>query len=194
MRLPAMAVLAVLVAGPCLAADLAEPVSTVGRFQLAPAEGGFIRLDTETGETAFCQAEDDGWICEGLDGGSEPDDSAVAGRVDALAAEVAKLTAALSAIPGMSAETADRLAALDARIDAMATELDALGGRVAMLGENLSAPVATPAPVPVPPTPSVVAEAAAQPGDDSDDEGFMAEAVRRLMALASALRGAAPSV
>lgn len=33
------------------------------RFTMSPTEGGFVRLDTQTGEMAFCQRENRQWTC-----------------------------------------------------------------------------------------------------------------------------------
>lgn len=44
-------------------AAAAPPPSEGGRFQIAPADGGFLRLDRETGATAFCKPSGDGYAC-----------------------------------------------------------------------------------------------------------------------------------
>lgn len=52
--------LALTAAGGALAADDARP----GRYTMTPADGGFIRLDTETGAMALCVKRDDQWSCD----------------------------------------------------------------------------------------------------------------------------------
>lgn len=38
-----------------------------GRYSMSPADGGFVRLDTETGAMAFCKRSSDGaWACEAM--------------------------------------------------------------------------------------------------------------------------------
>jgi hypothetical protein len=38
-----------------------------GRYTMSPTEGGFVRLDTESGEVAFCKrGPDGGWACEAM--------------------------------------------------------------------------------------------------------------------------------
>lgn len=57
----AAAVLIVLSAASAYAED------TPGRFSMSPTEGGFVRLDRETGDMAFCKrAADGGWACEAM--------------------------------------------------------------------------------------------------------------------------------
>lgn len=36
----------------------------VGRYQLAPVKGGFVRLDTVTGQISHCRQKIVGWICD----------------------------------------------------------------------------------------------------------------------------------
>jgi len=51
-----------------------------GRFSFAPAEGGYLRLDSATGQVSFCSQGTAGWACQLV-----PDDRA------ALDAEIARL-------------------------------------------------------------------------------------------------------
>ncbi|RDV03635.1 hypothetical protein [Undibacter mobilis] len=51
-----------------------------GRFSFAPAEGGYLRLDSATGQVSFCSLGSAGWTCQ-----LAPDDRA------ALDAEIARL-------------------------------------------------------------------------------------------------------
>jgi hypothetical protein len=35
-----------------------------GRYTMTPTDGGFVRLDTETGAVSFCSRKDTQWFCE----------------------------------------------------------------------------------------------------------------------------------
>lgn len=37
-----------------------------GRYTMSPAEGGFVRLDTETGAMALCAKKDNQWACDAM--------------------------------------------------------------------------------------------------------------------------------
>lgn len=46
----------------------AEPLpADKGRYTMTPVEGGFMRLDTETGTVALCTRKGDTWTCEPVD-------------------------------------------------------------------------------------------------------------------------------
>jgi hypothetical protein len=93
-------------AAPGLAQDSASPS---GRYQIAPDEDGFVRLDTRTGAMTHCGKREGAWRCDVL--AEERSDleqrlDALAGKVDALSAEIARLAdrlAAVEAEPGASA-------------------------------------------------------------------------------------------
>ena len=85
-------------------ADEAKPAA--GRYALAPAADGFVRLDTETGALSHCAEQDGVWRCEPL---AEADD-ATRQELDALSNELSRLTAAV--------------AAMGERVDALAARLD----------------------------------------------------------------------
>jgi hypothetical protein len=42
----------------------AAETATPGRYTMTPADGGFVRLDTETGAMALCAKKDSQWACE----------------------------------------------------------------------------------------------------------------------------------
>lgn len=73
---------------------LAVPVSAEesGRYLLSASPAGFVRLDTVTGDVSHCRQQKGMWSCEVL--------AVEKSRLDALAAEVAKLSAAVAAIKG----------------------------------------------------------------------------------------------
>ncbi len=105
---------------PALAQDTAAPS---GRYQIAPDEDGFVRLDTRTGAMTHCGKREGAWRCDVL--AEERSDldrrlDALAGKVEALSAEVARLAGRLAAVeaePGASAAPSPdaRLPAPEAR-------------------------------------------------------------------------------
>ncbi len=106
----------VLCAAPALAQDAA---TGTGRFQIAPSDQGFTRLDTETGSLSHCTRSDGVWRCEPL-----AEATGLAQKVDDLSGRVGQLSTS---------------------VDALATRLDALAGRVEALAAR---PVADAAPAP----------------------------------------------
>lgn len=53
------------------AAVLCDPVSAAeGRYQMTPIDGGFMRLDTETGAVSVCKTQTDKAVCELAEDGS----------------------------------------------------------------------------------------------------------------------------
>ena len=61
-------------------ADDAIPAADGGRYTFNKVEGGFMRLDTQTGEVALCNPHAVGWACQ-----AAPEDRAV------LESEIARL-------------------------------------------------------------------------------------------------------
>lgn len=93
------------------AATPAQPVAPetprAGRYTMVPAEGGFVRLDTETGTVSHCRrGEASGgsvWTCAAIpeDVLSRPDPVvAMSGKVDDLEREVADLRDRLDDLEG----------------------------------------------------------------------------------------------
>lgn len=74
----------------------AVPPAT-GRFSFAPAEGGYLRLDSTTGQVSFCSQGTAGWVCQLV-----PDDRA------ALDAEIARLQDEIGKLKAAAAETPPR--------------------------------------------------------------------------------------
>jgi len=169
---------------PALAADGAGPAGSIGRFELAPADTGFTRLDTQTGAVSHCDEKAGAWVCTPL-----ATDNSLTGKVDALSAEVARLAAALSALP-------DATAAAAVRVDALSARVEALAGDVAALADAAAKPVVIPPALAAAPTRPIVPEAAAvaSHGESGAPIGFLAEAVERFLALVGALKhGNTPS-
>jgi outer membrane murein-binding lipoprotein Lpp len=145
-----------LLAAPALAQDAA---SGVGRYQIAPSDEGFTRLDTETGSLSHCTKSDGVWRCEPLGGPSGLDQ-----QLDDLSGQVGQLSTDLDALTA-------RLDALATRVDALATrptttDLDTLAARVDALASRVDALAARPS-----------AEAAPA----QDEAGLVQQAVRRLL-------------
>ena len=88
---------AVSAAGQASGAELAKP-----RFSLDASRDGFVRLDTATGAVMHCTVVKGKWTCdEVLSGGA-----GLTVRIDALALEVARLSAATAALDGRVARIA----------------------------------------------------------------------------------------
>lgn len=69
----AAAVLAVMATG----AIAETTVESKGRYTMTPVEGGFMRLDTETGSVALCTRKGETWTCEPVsDKAASPEDKA----------------------------------------------------------------------------------------------------------------------
>lgn len=66
-----------------------------GRFSFAPAEGGYLRLDSTTGQVSFCSQRTTGWACQLV-----PDDRA------ALDAEIARLQTEIGRLKAETAQAA----------------------------------------------------------------------------------------
>lgn len=54
-----------------------------GRYRMSPTEGGFVRLDTETGSMALCAKRDQGWSCTAM----ADDQASQRQRIETLEAE-----------------------------------------------------------------------------------------------------------
>jgi hypothetical protein len=80
--------------GSCLlaASALAQTTGDNGRFSMTPTEGGFLRLDTRTGEVALCRPKGDTVECRSAPNESSP----LASEIDRLAKENAELKARLA--------------------------------------------------------------------------------------------------
>lgn len=95
----AMAAAALVVLGTIAAGAQDAP----GRFTMSPTDGGFVRLDTETGAMAMCTGKEGAWSCKAM-----PDDQkAMQDRIARLEEENRALreeTARLGASPAPQAE------------------------------------------------------------------------------------------
>jgi hypothetical protein len=73
-------------------AALAQTAGENGRYSMTPTEGGFLRLDTRTGEVALCRPSGDSVVCR-----TSPNDrGALEEEIDRLAKENADLKARLA--------------------------------------------------------------------------------------------------
>lgn len=95
--LAAAALAAVLAAvlGPTGAVRAQSPAAAE-RYELKPVEGGFLRLDRETGLTALCKPSGDGYACRPSAEGKSAD----AAMIAALEARVAALEAKVKVLSG----------------------------------------------------------------------------------------------
>jgi hypothetical protein len=65
MRTPLVAILLLGTMGALAPADATEVPPPSPRYSMSPTDGGFVRLDTVTGEMAFCKrGPDNSWACE----------------------------------------------------------------------------------------------------------------------------------
>jgi hypothetical protein len=70
------------------------------RYVLSAAPGGFVRLDTTSGAVSHCNQQAGVWYCDALAG----EDAGLKARLDALTAEVAKLSTTVAAVGGRLAK------------------------------------------------------------------------------------------
>ena len=92
------------------AAAQSAPETENGRYVLAPAGDGFLRLDTRTGAMSNCTNSSAGWACYAV-----PDErSAMDAEIGRLQADNAKLKAELAARePAVTGKTEDALPKAD---------------------------------------------------------------------------------
>lgn len=64
MRIILLAAVSLLVCGSALAQGSAPPPGLPGRYAIAPAGEGFVRLDTQTGTVSHCERQQGQWLCE----------------------------------------------------------------------------------------------------------------------------------
>jgi hypothetical protein len=98
-------VVLVSIAGASLAvhAQSSLPAGSPGRFTMHPAEGGVLRLDTQTGVLSMCRQASSGWSCNIM-----PDDRvAVTDEIERLKAENAELKNAVKRLEDMAGMPAE---------------------------------------------------------------------------------------
>lgn len=79
-----------------LALLLAGPAAAEGRYVLKDVEGGFIRLDTETGAVSHCGVRNETWRCEPVADAQ----AALQDEINRLAQENAELAQQLAELDG----------------------------------------------------------------------------------------------
>lgn len=99
---------AALIGAVALSASLGGPAGAetlrADRFEMKPVDGGFLRLDRDTGATAFCSASADGYACTpaGEDrAGSQAEITRLEARVATLEEQVRTLGAGLPPTPAL---------------------------------------------------------------------------------------------
>jgi hypothetical protein len=100
-------------AGPGLAVAESMPDTENGRYTLAPAGAGMIRLDTRTGVVSNCNDSPAGWACYAV-----PDErAAMDTEIGRLQAENEKLKAQIAALDGkVQGKTNDALPKADRQL------------------------------------------------------------------------------
>ncbi len=111
-RLPAPLAILVVAAGTIVSigtpatAQSSMPAGSPGRFSMHPADGGVLRMDTQTGALSMCKQVSGSWACMAV-----PDDrTALTGEIDRLKAENAELKTSvkrLEDLAGVPAGTDD---------------------------------------------------------------------------------------
>jgi hypothetical protein len=66
MRRPTVLWLTASAAAAAAMATAATAEDTAGRYTMMPTDGGFVRLDTQTGVTSFCTRKEAAWACEAM--------------------------------------------------------------------------------------------------------------------------------
>ncbi|MDB5641562.1 MAG: hypothetical protein JWN07_879 [Hyphomicrobiales bacterium] len=89
--------------GACLLAGSAsaQTAGENGRYSMTPSQGGFLRLDTRTGEVAMCRPAGESVECRA----AAQERSALNSEIDRLAKENAELKARLAGQPPATAVT-----------------------------------------------------------------------------------------
>jgi hypothetical protein len=78
-----------------------EAPPAAGRYQIAPDEDGFVRLDTETGAMSHCVKRQGAWTCDALAEDRVASDARIEGLtrdIDALTRKVDDLTTRLATL------------------------------------------------------------------------------------------------
>jgi hypothetical protein len=99
-RLATVSALLMVLAGATLdvQAQSALPAGTPGRFTMHPADGGVLRLDTQTGVLSMCRQSGSSWSCAMM-----PDDrAAVTDELERLKAENTELKTAVKRLEEMA--------------------------------------------------------------------------------------------
>lgn len=79
----------------------AQEMKQSGRYSMAPTDGGFLRLDTQTGQVAFCTKRADQWACNPV----EDNRNATAKEIDRLAQENKDLKTELAELRKLELKT-----------------------------------------------------------------------------------------
>ncbi|SHG63226.1 hypothetical protein SAMN02745157_4569 [Kaistia soli DSM 19436] len=148
---------------PPAAPDAALDAPRIGRYTMVPADGGFVRLDTETGTVSHCRREseaiDSPWRCAAIPEAvlGEPGRvEALTARVEALSAEVERLRGRLDAIDGGPSAGAAASPTDDPELDrALGFSTELMRRFFGLMHEMKSGEPPLP-PKPIPPSPEAV--------------------------------------
>jgi hypothetical protein len=84
------------------------PQERQGRYVMSPADNGFARLDTETGDMAVCTRKDGKWACEPMDDEAQR----MRAQIDQLTAENRDLKAEVDRLDKQAGGEGERSGAL----------------------------------------------------------------------------------
>lgn len=125
---------------PVLVPALSAPAAAApaDRFQITPAEGGFLSLDRETGTTAFCAPSGEGYACRASTETERAASDPAARFEKRLAAMEDRLKALEGAAPGATASRDPTLdLPTDQQIDRAASFFERAMKRLKQIAEDL---------------------------------------------------------
>ena len=79
----------------------AQDMKPSNRYSMAPTDGGFLRLDTQTGQVSFCTKKADQWACNPV----EDNKNATAKEIDRLVQENKDLRTELAELRKLELKT-----------------------------------------------------------------------------------------
>lgn len=117
----------------------AEAQEKPGRYTMSPVDGGFLRLDTETGALALCKKKGEQWACEPVEGPRGTEGGAAAPKPQVQLPSESEIDRAIDELERLFKKYRERLREFDRSLNTP---------------DNRSQPPApAPAPAPGPPTP-----------------------------------------
>ena len=104
----------------------AQETATASRYSITPSNGGFVRLDTETGTVSRCLKRDGVWLCEPAEERLVAD-----GQLTDLAKVVATLSERLKAVEGA-------LEALTAEVQTLKRDAESAGTQESAVEKDIA--------------------------------------------------------